>query len=598
MIRNVDCCAVVTEVQPVRFGFEQAGYPAVIDHVRVVAPIAAIKFIDAGRLQARVDYLAQYTLGFGTVRRPYLADCNFPGFAEHKCAAAWYADCSTAANDREEGATEMSDLPAFDQVHVISDLHMGGRAGFQILRECTRLANFIARVGQQQPMGRVALVLNGDVFDTLAEDVVGYVAIDDAEATVDRILQDPSFVPIWNALAAFVKLPDRTLVIVIGNHDIEIAFPPVQRLVLSRLAGVDLAARARIEFSTAGAGFACAVGASRVFCIHGNEVDAWNYNRYEDLAKVSRRMNAGLSMAQSEWQPNAGTRMVKDVMNSVKRKYAWIDLLKPETSAAVGVLLVLDAGQAQKINELFGIVGERQRGDAQVDARLSADGFQAPDPAAQPGLTLEQMLGPHLKQGIGEHNDGDMLLAAEHNFDRPRAAPVQADGTLGAPQLVWDRLTGWLTGVSKTEALRRALSDWLEKDKTFDHHDRDDTFKQVLASVGPAIDFIITGHTHLERAIDIGHGRYYFNCGTWIRLLQLTTSMLATERSFAEVYGVLTDGRMKAIDDAVFGGHPFVMDQTSAVSVCQQDGRVVGALTHVEGDGTGTPRVIQSFTRP
>ena len=36
----------------------------------------------------------------------------------------------------------------------------------------------------------------------------------------------------------------------------------------------------------------------------------------------------------SEWGPNAGTKMVKDVMNEVKRRYAWIDLLKPETQAA------------------------------------------------------------------------------------------------------------------------------------------------------------------------------------------------------------------------------------------------------------------------
>src|SRR5207249_4703470 len=100
-----------------------------------------------------------------------------------------------------------------------------------------------------------------------------------------------------------------------------------------RLAGDDLLARARIEFSTAGAGYACSVGGARVYCIHGNEVDAWNYNRYEDLAKVSRRLNAGQSIEQSDWKPNAGTKMVKEVMNEVKRKYAWIDLLKPETSA-------------------------------------------------------------------------------------------------------------------------------------------------------------------------------------------------------------------------------------------------------------------------
>jgi UDP-2,3-diacylglucosamine pyrophosphatase LpxH len=491
----------------------------------------------------------------------------------------------------------MSDLPAFDEVHVISDLHMGGRAGFQILRETGRLANFIRRLGQRRPQERVVLVLNGDVFDTLAEDIIGYVAVDDAEATVDRIMKDPSFAPVWEALSAFVKLPDRTLAIVIGNHDIELAFPPVQRLILSRLAGSDLSARARIEFSTAGAGFTCTVGGSRVFCIHGNEVDAWNYNRYEDLARVSRRLNAGLSLAQEDWTPNAGTRMVKEVMNGIKRTYAWIDLLKPETSAAVGSLLVLDPSQARKINQLFGIAGERLRGDAQVDARLSAEGFQAPDPATTPPLPLEQMLGPNLKQAIGLGVD-DMLLAAEYNFDKPKAPEAQAEGMLGTPQLVWDRLTGRLTGVSKAEALRRALLDWLEKDKTFDHGDRDDTFRQVSGSVGPAIDFIVTGHTHLERAIDMGQGRYYFNSGTWIRLLQLTPAMLADTGSFEAVFEVLRDGRMTAIDNALFGGRPFVMDQSSAVSICRQEGQVVASLIHVEGDGTGEPRVIQSFTRP
>jgi hypothetical protein len=207
------------------------------------------------------------------------------------------------------------------------------------------------------------------------------------------------------------------------------------------------------------------------------------------------------------------------------------------------------------------------------------------------------MLGPNIKQSVRQDVD-NMLLAAELNFDKPRTPETQAEGTLGTPQLVWDRLTGWLTGVSKAEALRRALLDWLEKDKTFDHSDPDDTFKQVSKSVGPSIDFIVTGHTHLERAIDMGQGRYYFNCGTWIRLLQFTQAMLADTNSFEAVYQVLVDGRMKAIDDAVFAGQPFVMEQTSAVSICEQGSRVVGSLTHVEGDGSGAPRVIQSFARP
>jgi hypothetical protein len=258
---------------------------------------------------------------------------------------------------------------------------------------------------------------------------------------------------------------------------------------------------------------------------------------------------------------------------------------------------VLDPGQASKINQLFGIVGERKRGDAEVDARLSAEGFNEPSPASAPAMTLEQMLGPNLKPAAAPPVD-DMLLDAEMNFAKPQSpGRGPADGTLGTPQLIVDRLTGWLTGIGKAEALRRALRDWLKDDKTFDTDNRDDTFTQVTASVGPGIDFVVTGHTHLERAIDMGGGRFYFNCGTWIRLLQLTPAMLADEASFAGVYEVLTAHTMKAIDDKKFNGIPFVMDQSGAVSICERDGRAEGSLVHVEGDGRGEPRVIETFPK-
>lgn len=138
----------------------------------------------------------------------------------------------------------MNNLPEFDEVHVVSDLHMGGKPGFQILRETQRLANFILRLAAQRPKGRLALVLNGDVFDTLAEDLGGFVAVDDAPVVVQRIMDDASFAAIWDAMATFVKTSGRTLVFVIGNHDIEIAFPTVQRLLRSccwcgRFAGID-----------------------------------------------------------------------------------------------------------------------------------------------------------------------------------------------------------------------------------------------------------------------------------------------------------------------------------------------------------------------
>ena len=113
------------------------------------------------------------------------------------------------------------DLPQYDELHVISDLHMGGEcADFQILRETKRLAGFIYWVAEQRPGGRVALVLNGDVVDTLAEEIGGYIAVNNAVAAVERIIKDNSFAQVWDARTRWQK-PNRTLDVVIGNHDIE-----------------------------------------------------------------------------------------------------------------------------------------------------------------------------------------------------------------------------------------------------------------------------------------------------------------------------------------------------------------------------------------
>src|SRR6185295_19879784 len=110
----------------------------------------------------------------------------------------------------------------------------------------------------------------------------------------------------------------------------------------------------------------------------------------------------------------------------------------------------------------------------------------------------------------------------------------------------------------------------------FDRTNRDQTFVDVTKSVGSAVDVMVTGHTHLERAIDMGGGRFYFNCGTWIRLLQFTRDMLDKPEAFKPVYQVLEDGRLRTIDDFKLGGKPFVMDQTTAVRIAAEPAGVVG----------------------
>ena len=289
-------------------------------------------------------------------------------------------------------------------------------------------------------------------------------------------------------------------------------------------------------------------------------------------------------------------------MNEVKKRYAWIDLLKPETSAAIGTLLALDPAQLGKINKLPAILGAKVVGGHQLDQRLSADSLQlAATPDSMPP-TLESLLGPNVlasmkSSGAAPSRSGDDMLLALESRQAPVQNPVMGDAPLGVGQLVWDRLTGWLTGVSHDEALRRALQDWLKGDSTFAIDAEDDTYKDVTARLGASIDFVVTGHTHLARAIEMGSGRFYFNSGTWIRLIRFTDAMLASTESFKPVYDVLVNGHLSAIDAATFGGEPLVFDQTSAVTISLEAGKTVGRLSRVTGDGTQPPEVQKELRR-
>lgn len=66
--------------------------------------------------------------------------------------------------------------PTFEELYVVSDIHMGGRKDeardFQIFSHGARLAAFIHHIATQNRQGDVALVLNGDIIDSLAEDDV------------------------------------------------------------------------------------------------------------------------------------------------------------------------------------------------------------------------------------------------------------------------------------------------------------------------------------------------------------------------------------------------------------------------------------------
>ncbi len=102
----------------------------------------------------------------------------------------------------------MPPVPAFDEVHVVSDLHLGGAPGFQIFDLTNELEGLISFLCQRPPGTEVALVINGDFVDFLAEEPARCFDPHDAISKLDRIVGDAAFAPVWSALQRFAATPD------------------------------------------------------------------------------------------------------------------------------------------------------------------------------------------------------------------------------------------------------------------------------------------------------------------------------------------------------------------------------------------------------
>ncbi len=508
--------------------------------------------------------------------------------------------------------------PQYDELYVISDIHMGGtktaERNFQIFNRGNRLGKLITELSKARKDDSICLVLNGDIIDSLAEDQVpGYVALDHQLAlnVLDRIYHDPSFAPVWKALTGFLKKPHRHLVIIVGNHDIELSLPGVEASIRHQLTAGDADAQSRLMFSTHGSGFACDVGGKRVFCTHGNEVDDWNMVNYDLLGQLGNAMNAGRIADADQWKPNPGTRLVVDVMNNFKQRYPFVDLLKPEIEPVLSILLTLDKNILKKIDlsDAYPILRDKVRGGLQRKKLLSADAkdFSEVSSEAIADEAIERILGSNLSAAIVNNQkqqpneaEDDLLEIAENAIESGKSASEFNETDSQTEILGWTDIVAAKIGlIGKVEALRRALKDWLKDDTTFNIDTKDDTYQRIIDRVAPEVDFVITGHTHLARAIEFSVGRFYFNCGTWIRLLRLTEEVLddnASEQFEQTVWSAFSSGRMDDLDSVKIPGkngkeEPLLYDRTHVVRISAQNGTVTGDLLQVTGGDTSKSKL-------
>lgn len=477
-------------------------------------------------------------------------------------------------------------MDKLDQLHVVSDLHLGGAPGHQIFNQGAALAAVIDHLAGSPHGVQVGLVLNGDIVDFLAADDAKHFDPAGATGKLLGIMSDPAFAPVFDALGRFVRTDDRVLVLVLGNHDVELVLPDVQSALIERIAGDDDAGRGRIRIAMDGTGYAAMVGGRRVLAIHGNEADPWNVVDHVALRDYIRAQNEGTEA--KEPTANAGTRLVVDVMNGVKKLYPFVDLLKPETVPVPGVLLALPERLHPPLLDFARITLRLAYDKARTEGGfLGGDG---PAPTASPptdGYRALDMLvrgsvrGSAAKPASG--NDADALdaerwldTAARDFKEGKRPLDVmgsEPDGMLGLGGMLFDRLMGRDT----RDNLREALRTYLVGDRTFRFDTEDAVFTEHDAKVGPDVHFIVTGHTHLERRLPRARGGgVYFNSGTWIRLVQIREEQLASPGAFEPVYQAIEGGRLADLDTLP----NLVLQRRTVVSIWSDQGLVHGELRH------------------
>jgi UDP-2,3-diacylglucosamine pyrophosphatase LpxH len=479
--------------------------------------------------------------------------------------------------------------PAFEEVHVVSDLHLGGASGAQIFNQGARLAALIRGL-RDRPVRSLALVLNGDVVDFLADPNASYLDPAGAVAKLSSIVQDPAFADVWQALREFVATPATTgrarevdrrrrLVIVLGNHDVELALPHVQHWLVSWLANGDDHARGRVVWATDGAGFLCTVGSKRVLCVHGNEVDAWNVVDHRALLQVIRASNR--SVDYPEWSPNGGTRLVVDVMNAIKRDFPFVDLLKPETKAAVPILLGIKPSLAAKVGKALGAVTRKSWDGLRMSAGFLGEEDVPPSDRPSPAEAIAAML-PDLP-GNALLPDMAMQRVLEAQKRIERGERLQLDPTADGDYL---GIGDWFSEENRAGTLRVLLGRLLGGDTTFKLDEPDDPFLLLKAEVGASISYLIAGHTHLRRALKRQWpDTYYYNTGTWIRLIALSKQDLASAGAFKDTFAKLSSN-LSTLDSARnAAGEQLVMVRPTVASVIASDSGVYGELSDVNEHG-------------
>ena len=419
-------------------------------------------------------------------------------------------------------------------IHVISDLHLGGepepgKRGFRICTHEAELAAFIDSLTSLESPA-IELVLNGDLVDFLAErtgdDPRHWSAFhypeQDAVDCLDRVVKRSA--DVFDAFKRFL-VKGRRLVVLPGNHDIELNLPAVRRRLREHV-GADRGA----DYEFIGHGEAYRAGDALIE--HGDRVDDMNFVDYQALRRLCGLVSRGMAvMDDFLFEPPAGSKLVAEVINDIKGKYSFIDLLKPEAEAAFPIILALEPGRRRTLLKIASALREGKARRHEQLKRYNSNISAKNDPSDRskavetPRSELEEIL---------------IRTVGRPDFGIPAAEPTGIGAVREISLLDKARGFASLLFGDRDETWEHRLQDLIEALRAFQGPNSFDRSIETQAAYvnearelayGP-VRHVIFGHTHLAKKVDLTDGRYYFNSGTWADLLQLPSDILDPTRRF------------------------------------------------------------------
>ncbi len=219
---------------------------------------------------------------------------------------------------------------------VLSDLHLGTGVPEGELNPLEdfyydeRFAELLEHYDKKCGEGtQIELIMNGDIFDLLKVQIDGVWPIEITQDIAEQKLRlcldgHPRFVA---ALRSFLSKPERRLVYLPGNHDLDMWFPAPQELFKRYVAPGE--AGERVRFITSSDTYFLPEG---IQIRHGHQLE---HIHRVDYANITRKRKDGVEILDLPW----GSLWILEVMNPAKLIKQHIDRVQPFRRFILGGLL-------------------------------------------------------------------------------------------------------------------------------------------------------------------------------------------------------------------------------------------------------------------